>query len=320
MKSSSRPGPITRFRLGCPPGVASSSMCAALAMIAMLRPLVAASTAATPSAARRSAPDTGPMPPAEAPGPTTCLVTGATGYIGGRLVPELLDAGHRVRVMTRSPERLRDHPWADRVEIVRADAGGRRTAVAAACDGVDVVYYLIHALGSGPRFEATDRHTAAGHGAGGAARPASAGWSTSARSNPRARSCRRTCARGSRSPRSCSASGVPTAVLRAAVVLGSGSASFEMLRYLTERLPVMVTPRWVHSRIQPIAVRDVLRYLVGCATLPAVGAPLLRRRRPRRHELRRDDAAVRRGRRPAPAPDPAGAVLHARRCRATGSA
>ena len=64
-------------------------------------------------------------------------------------------------------------------------------------------------------------------------------------------------------------SGVPTAVLRAAVVLGSGSASFEMLRYLTERLPVMVTPRWVHSRIQPIAIRDVLRYLVGCAQLPA---------------------------------------------------
>jgi hypothetical protein len=63
-------------------------------------------------------------------------------------------------------------------------------------------------------------------------------------------------------------SGVPTVVLRAAVVIGSGSASFEMLRYLTERLPVMVTPTWVHSRIQPIAVRDVLRYLVGCATLP----------------------------------------------------
>ena len=99
------------------------------------------------------------MPPAEDPGPTTCLVTGATGYIGGRLVPELLDAGHRVRVLTRSPERLRDHPWADRVEIARADAGDPE-GVAAACAGVDVVYYLIHALGSGPRFEATDRHTA----------------------------------------------------------------------------------------------------------------------------------------------------------------
>ena len=67
------------------------------------------------------------------------------------------------------------------------------------------------------------------------------------------------------------ASGVPTAVLRAAVIIGSGSASFEMLRYLTERLPVMVTPRWVRTRIQPIAVRDVLRYLVGCADAAAGG-------------------------------------------------
>ena len=75
-------------------------------------------------------------------------------------------------------------------------------------------------------------------------------------------------------------------MLRAAVILGSGSASFEMLRYLTERLPVMVTPRWVHTRIQPIAVRDVLRYLVGCARLPADGAPRLRHRRPGRPDLR----------------------------------
>src|SRR3954467_3066215 len=91
--------------------------------------------------------------------PHPCLVTGATGYIGGRLVPELLDAGHRVRVMTRSPERLRDHPWAGDVEVVRADAGVAED-VARACAGADVVYYLIHALGSGPEFEATDRRTA----------------------------------------------------------------------------------------------------------------------------------------------------------------
>src|SRR5688500_20142477 len=91
--------------------------------------------------------------------PKTCLVTGATGYIGGRLVPELLAAGHRVRVMTRSPDRLRDHPWAGRVEIVQADAGDP-DAVATACDGADVVYYLVHALGGGTAFEETDRHTA----------------------------------------------------------------------------------------------------------------------------------------------------------------
>jgi uncharacterized protein YbjT (DUF2867 family) len=196
----------------------------------------------------------------------TCLVTGATGYIGGRLVPELLDAGHRVRVMTRSPERLRDHPWAERVEIVRADARDPEQ-VAAACAGVDVVYYLIHALGSGPQFEATDRATAdvmarAAREAGvdrlvylGALEPDGEQPSPHLRSRAEVAEI-------------LLGSGVPTAVLRAAVVLGSGSASFEMLRHLTERLPVMVTPRWVHSRVQPIAVRDVLRYLVACADLP----------------------------------------------------
>src|SRR5689334_23613684 len=88
-----------------------------------------------------------------------CLVTGATGYIGGRLVPELLAAGYRVRVMSRSPDRLSDHPWAGEVEIVRADATDAEQ-VAAACADVDVVHYLIHALGSGAEFEETDRRTA----------------------------------------------------------------------------------------------------------------------------------------------------------------
>ena len=93
-------------------------------------------------------------------------------------------------------------------------------------------------------------------------------------------------------------SGVPTAVLQAGVVIGSGSASFEMLRYLTERLPVMVTPKWVHTRIQPIAIRDVLRYLVGCAELPRRRQPTLRHRRPGRADVLRHDAAVRQ---PSPA-------------------
>ena len=205
------------------------------------------------------------MATAERP-PLSCLVTGATGYIGGRLVPELLAAGHRVRVMSRNPERLRDHPWAERVETMRADATDA-DEVAAACAGVDVVYYLIHALGNGPAFEETDRRTAqvmarAARDAGvgrlvylGALEPEGEELSPHLRSRTEVAQIMLD-------------SGVPTAVLRAAVVLGSGSASFEMLRYLTERLPVMVTPRWVQSRIQPIAIRDVLRYLVGCATLP----------------------------------------------------
>ncbi|RFU85482.1 SDR family NAD(P)-dependent oxidoreductase [Streptomyces triticagri] len=201
--------------------------------------------------------------------PRHCLVTGATGYIGGRLVPELLDAGHRVRCLARTPDKLRDQPWAGDVEIVRGDVTDP-PSVAAALRDIDCAYYLVHALGGGRGFEETDRTAARIFG-----------------EQARAQSVRRIVYLGGLTPtdrpdstlsphlrsraevgRILLDSGVPTAVLRAAVIVGSGSASFEMLRYLTERLPVMVTPSWVRTRIQPIAVRDVLRYLVGCAALP----------------------------------------------------
>jgi uncharacterized protein YbjT (DUF2867 family) len=198
-----------------------------------------------------------------------CLVTGATGYIGGRLVPELLAAGHQVRCLARSPEKLRDHPWAERAEVVRGDVTDARS-VGEAMRGIDVAYYLVHALGTGRDFETIDRLAARtfaeqAQGAG-VRRIIYLGGLTPARVperelSPHLRS-------RAEVGRILLDSGVPTAVLRAAIIIGSGSASFEMLRYLTERLPVMVTPRWVRTRIQPIAVRDVLRYLVGCARLP----------------------------------------------------
>ncbi|WUH98364.1 SDR family oxidoreductase [Spirillospora sp. NBC_00431] len=202
---------------------------------------------------------------ANAAGDRLCLVTGASGYIGGRLVPELLAAGHRVRCMARSARRVRDHPWAGRVEIVEADATDA-VATRRALDGVDVAYYLIHAIGGKGGFAEADRRAARTFA--GAAREA--------------RVARLVYLGGMDPEEELSAhlrsraevgeimlgSGVPAVWLRAAVIMGSGSASFEMLRYLTERLPVMVTPRWVHTRIQPIAIRDVLHYLVAAADLP----------------------------------------------------
>ncbi len=199
-------------------------------------------------------------------GPLTVAVTGVTGYVGGRLVPELLAAGHRVRALARNPTRLRGRPWHDDVEVVQADASDL-VEIRAALAGADVAYYLIHSLGSGRRFEARDRRTAltfaqAAREAGvrrivylGGLYPEGEALSPHLESRKEVGEI-------------LLASGVPTAVLRAAVILGSGSASFEMMRYLTERLPAMTTPRWVENRIQPIAIRDVLRYLVGSAHLP----------------------------------------------------
>jgi uncharacterized protein YbjT (DUF2867 family) len=192
------------------------------------------------------------------------LVTGATGYIGGRLAPRLLDAGHSVRCLARSAVRLRDVPWADRAEIVEADLSDPAT-LSAAFEGIEVAYFLVHSLGRGD-FE--DRQVAQNFAT--AARAAGVrrivylgGPEPAPGDNPSAHLRSR-----AEVARILLESGVPTAVLRAPVIIGSGSASFEMLRHLTERLPVMVTPRWVHNRIQPIAVRDVLRYLIGAAGLP----------------------------------------------------
>jgi uncharacterized protein YbjT (DUF2867 family) len=200
--------------------------------------------------------------------PPHCLVTGASGYIGGRLVPELLSAGYAVRCMARDPGKLSDRPWSDRVEIAVADAMDG-SAVRHALEGVDVAYYLIHSLGTGASFEQRDRTAAGTFGAAakaaGVQRIVYLGGIISGQAGQLSPHLRSRAEVGD----ILLASGVPTAALQAAVIIGSGSASFEMLRYLTERLPAMVTPKWVDTRIQPIAVGDVLRYLVGSATLPA---------------------------------------------------
>jgi uncharacterized protein YbjT (DUF2867 family) len=198
---------------------------------------------------------------------TLALVTGATGYIGGRLIPELLDAGFRVRVMARRPRQLADRDWFPRVQVVQADADDPQSLIEA-LRGVGVAYYLIHSLGTGSQFDALDRAHAqkfvrAAHECQ-VSRIVYLGGLY-----PNAQQLSPHLASRKEVGEILLAGQVPTTALRAAVIIGSGSASFEMLRYLTERLPVMVTPRWVDTRIQPIAVRDVLHYLVRSASMPA---------------------------------------------------
>ena len=198
------------------------------------------------------------------------LVTGATGYIGGRLVPRLLEAGHTVRVLVREAESIQGRRWVETVEGSAAEGGGvvrgdllRPETLDAAVDGVDAAYYLVHSMYGGADFELRD-HVAARNFVDacnrvvdgprhvvylGGLMPDAVGGPASPHLASRAE------------VGAVLATGLGVTEFRAGPIIGSGSASFEMVRYLTERLPVMVTPRWVKTRVSPVAVRDVLAYL-----------------------------------------------------------
>jgi len=190
------------------------------------------------------------------------LVTGATGYIGGRLVPRLLESGFEVRCMSRDPSKLDGVWWRDRVEVVAGDLLARES-LAGVLDGVDVAFYLVHSMdesvedfGERDRRAATNFRSAADQA--GLQRIVYLGGLGEGDLSPHLASRQevgRILASGS----------TPVTELRAAVIIGSGSVSFEMLRYLTEVLPLMVTPKWVRTVCQPIAIRDVLEILVAAA-------------------------------------------------------
>jgi uncharacterized protein YbjT (DUF2867 family)/tryptophan-rich sensory protein len=198
--------------------------------------------------------------------PGLALVTGATGYIGGLLVPALLERGWRVRVLSRSAERVANLPWSGDVEVVEGDASSEDD-VRRAMDAVDVAYFLLHSMDGTGDFVTRDRALAR----------------TFADAATDAQVDRVVYLGGLHpdgvplSPHLASrvevgeillAGQVPAAVLQAGVVLGDGSVSFDMLRHLTERLPAVIAPRWLSSRIQPIAAEDVVHYLAEAATLP----------------------------------------------------
>ncbi len=184
------------------------------------------------------------------------LVTGATGYVGGLLIPILLDRGHEVRVMVRDPQRAAGRPWSGSVEVVRGDVEQPETLPVATA-GMDAAYYLIHLMGSGGDFAARDRRAAESFAAAatdlrhviylGGLLPKADNVSTHLASRAEVGEILR--------------QRLPATEFRAGPVIGAGSASFEMVRYLTERLPAMVAPKWILNEVQPIAVRDILAYL-----------------------------------------------------------
>ncbi|MFN8089103.1 MAG: NAD(P)H-binding protein [Mycobacterium sp.] len=195
-----------------------------------------------------------------------CLVTGATGYIGGRLIPRLLDQGFSVRALVRSPEKLAAVQWRQSVEVARGDLNDA-ASLESAFDGIDVVYYLVHSMGSAKDFAAQERR-AAENVVTAARRTGVHRIVYLSGLHPEGRALSPHLASRTAVGQILIDSGIETVVLQAGVVVGSGSASFEMIRHLTDRLPVMTTPKWVHNKIQPIAIRDVLPYLVEAATCP----------------------------------------------------
>lgn len=191
-------------------------------------------------------------------------MTGATGYIGGRLVPELLDRGHTVRAMARTPAKLDGAPWRDRVEAVKGDLTDADSLTAAFAD-TDVVYYLVHSMGTSKDFVSAEKRSARNVVA--AAKQAGVRRLVYLSGlHPEGVALSRHLASRTEVGDILIESGIETVVLQAGIVIGSGSASFEMVRHLTDRLPAMTTPKWVHNMIQPISIADTLYYLAEAAT------------------------------------------------------
>lgn len=194
------------------------------------------------------------------------LVTGATGYVGGRLIPALIEAGYHIRAMGRSINKLAGRPWAqhEHVSIIQGDVLDP-VSLKKAAEGCHSVYYLVHSMiAQKEKFVQADRHAAENM----ANAAEAAGCKRIIYLGGLAETSQRPLSKHLQSrievAKILHAGSVPTTDLRAPIIIGSGSASFEIIRYLVERLPVMITPKWVRSYNQPIAIRDVIAYLIGC--------------------------------------------------------
>ena len=189
------------------------------------------------------------------------LVTGATGYIGGRIVPRLLRLGYRVRVLVRDPARLQGREWMDMVDVVQGDVLVPES-LGAVMDGISAAYYFIHSMSNSDNFH--ERDLVAARNFGEAAKNAGVEQIVylGGLGDPETDLSHHLESRQA-TGLALAEAGVPVTEFRAAIIVGSGSVSFEMIRYLTERIPVMICPKWVFTRVQPIAIDDVLTYLTA---------------------------------------------------------
>lgn len=193
------------------------------------------------------------------------LVTGATGYIGGRLVPDLLERGYSVRVLVRDPARLQGRSWSEQVEIVQGDVL-KPESLPAAMQDVESAYYLIHSMTGSEDFHRRDLTAARNFSQAAKAANVERIIYLGGLGDPAADLSEHLRSR-QETGEALMEAGVPVIEFRAAIIVGAGSISFEMIRYLTERVPVMICPRWVFTRVQPIAITDVLAYLTGAMDL-----------------------------------------------------
>ncbi len=195
-------------------------------------------------------------------------MTGATGYIASRLIPLLLEKGYRVRCLARNPERLRARGWYEQVEVIAGDVT-RPATLPAVMQGVRAAYYLIHSMSAGHGYDRLDLESARNFGqaakaagvehiiyVGGLADPEDPNLALHLKSRIE-------------SGAALAEAGVPVTEFRAGVIVGPGSVSFEMIRFIAEQFPLMVGPRWLSHRSQPIATPDILAYLVAALETPA---------------------------------------------------
>lgn len=197
----------------------------------------------------------------------TALVTGATGYVGGNVVKQLLDDGWNVKVLARDADKAESRPWGDEVAVVEGDAG-ERGDVARALQGVDCAWYLLHSMDDGTGFAEEEADMARQFGE--EAKRAGVGrivYLGGLHPDQPKEAMSEHLASRVRVGEILMESGVPTAVLQAGVVIGAGSLSFQLLRHVTERVPAFNAPKWISNRITPIGVRDAAYYLVRAADL-----------------------------------------------------